>query len=95
MIKININKDEIIIKGHSGYSKEGSDIVCASVSSICITTVNALISIDEDCVEYTEKDGYLNIKINKHNKVIDKLINNMINLLKELESQYKKYIEIR
>ena len=95
MIKININKDEIIIKGHSGYSEEGSDIVCASVSSICITTVNALISIDEDCVEYTEKDGYLNIKINKHNKVIDKLINNMINLLKELESQYKKYIEIR
>ena len=95
MIKININKDEITIKGHSGYSEEGSDIVCASVSSICITTVNALISIDEDCVEYTEKDGYLSIKINKHNEVIDKLINNMINLLKELESQYKKYIEIR
>ena len=95
MIKININKDEITIKGHSGYSEEGSDIVCASVSSICITTVNALISIDEDCVEYTEKDGYLNIKINKHSEVIDKLINNMINLLKELQSQYKKYIEIR
>ena len=95
MIKININKDEITIKGHSGYSKEGSDIVCASVSSICITTVNALISIDEDCVEYTEKDGYLNIKINKHNEVIDKLINNMINLFSELQSQYKKYIEIR
>ena len=95
MIKININKDEIIIKGHSGYSEEGSDIVCASVSSICITTVNALISIDEDCVKYIEKDGYLNIKINKHSEVIDKLINNMINLLKELESQYKKYIEIR
>ena len=95
MIKININKDEITIKGHSGYSVEGSDIVCASVSSICITTVNALLSIDEGCVKYTEKDGYLNIKINKHSEVIDKLIENMINLLKELESQYKKYIEIR
>ena len=95
MIKISINKDEITIKGHSGYSESGSDIVCASVSSICITTVNALISIDEDCVEYTEKDGYLNIKINKHSEVIDKLINNMINLLKELQSQYEKYIEIR
>ena len=35
------------------------------------------------------------IEINKHNEVIDKLINNMINLLKELQSQYKKYIEIR
>ena len=95
MIKININKDEITIKGHSGYSEQGSDIVCASVSSICITTVNALLSIDEDCIEYVENDGYLNIKIKKHNETIDKLINNMINLLKELEKDYKKYIEIR
>ena len=95
MIKIDINKDEVTIKGHSGYSESGSDIVCASVSSICITTVNALLSIDEDCVSYTEKEGYLNIKINKHSEVIDKLIINMVNLLKELEIQYKKYIEIR
>lgn len=95
MIKININKDEITIKGHSGYSDEGSDIVCASVSSICITTVNALLSIDEDCIEYTNHDGFLNIKIKSHNEVIDKLINNMINLLAELQKDYKKYIEIR
>ena len=95
MIKINIKKDEITIKGHSNYKESGSDIVCASVSSICITTVNALLSIDEGCIVYTENDGYLNIKINKHNDIIDKLINNMTNLLKELEKQYNKYIEIR
>ena len=95
MIKINISIDEITVKGHSGYSESGSDIVCASVSSILITTVNALLSIDEDCIVYEETDGYLNLKIKKHNEVIDKLINYMINLLKELERQYKKYIEIR
>lgn len=95
MIKISINKDEITIKGHSGYKEEGSDIVCASVSSISITTVNALLSIDEDCISYEENDGYLNIKIKKHSEIIDKLIDNMINLFKELEKDYKKYIEIR
>ena len=95
MIKVNIKEDEITIKGHSGYSEEGSDIVCASVSSISITTVNALLSIDEDCIIYEEADGYLNIKIKKHSEVIDKLIDNMINLLTELEKQYKKNIEIR
>ena len=93
MIKISINKDEITIKGHSGYSEEGSDIVCASVSSICITTVNALLSIDEDCIEYIDHDGFLNIKIKKHNEVIDKLIDNMINLLTELQKDYKKYMQ--
>ena len=95
MIKISIYKDEITIKGHSGYGESGSDIVCASVSSILITTVNALLSIDEDCISYEENDAYLNIKIKKHNEIIDKLIDNMINLLKELEKDYKKFIEIR
>ena len=95
MIKISINDDEITIKGHSGYKEEGSDIVCASVSSISITTVNALLSIDEDCISYEDNDGYLNIKIKKHSEIIDKLIDNMINLFKELEKDYKKYIEIR
>lgn len=97
MIKINISDkdDEITIKGHSGYAEAGSDIVCASVSCICITTVNAIISIDEDAIEYTELSGFLRIKIKKHTEVIDKLINNMVNLLIELQQQYKKNIEIR
>ena len=95
MIKISIKKDEITISGHSGYGEEGTDIVCASVSSICITTVNAILSINEEAIDYTESDGFLNIKIKKTDDVINKLINNMINLLKELEKQYKNYIEIR
>lgn len=95
MIKISIKKDEITISGHSGYGEEGSDIVCASVSSICITTVNAILSINEEAIDYTESDGFLKIKIKKTDDVINKLINNMINLLKELEKQYKNYIEIR
>jgi len=95
MIKVSIKKDEITISGHSGYSEEGSDIVCASVSSICITTVNAILSINEEAIDYTESDGFLKIKIKKTDDVINKLINNMINLLKELEKQYKNYIEIR
>ena len=95
MIKVSMSKDVITIKGHSGYSEEGSDIVCASISSIAITTVNSLLRIDEDCIEYQENDGYLNIKVKKHNEIIDKLIENMIDLFKELENDYKKYIEIR
>lgn len=100
MIKISIEKkqdkiDTLTIKGHSGYEDLGKDIVCAAVSSISITTVNALISIDEDCIDYTNDDGFLKIIIKKHDEIIDKLINNMINLLKELEKDYKENIEIR
>lgn len=99
MIKIDVKEtdciDKIEIKGHANYSKHGSDIVCASVSSIAITTVNAIINIDEDAINYKDSDGYLLIEIKKHSDIVDKLINNLIDLLIELEKQYKKYIEIR
>ena len=99
MIKVEIKEtdviNEIIIKGHAGYEEYGKDIVCASVSSIAITTVNAIIRIDEDAIKYEEREGYLYININKHNEIIDKLIDNMINLLKELKEKYDKHIEIR
>ena len=99
MIKILISKknditESIKITGHAGFSEAGSDIVCASVSSICITTVNALIRIDNECINYEETDGYLKVDIKKHNEVVDILIENMISLLIELEKDYKKYIKI-
>ena len=100
MIKINVKEvnnkiNHIKISGHSGYAESGYDIVCASVSSIAITTVNALISINEDCLKYIEKDGLLEIDILKHDDVIDKLINNMLSMLKELSKNYKEYIKIK
>ena len=33
------------IKGHSGYAEEGSDIVCAGISALVITTENALYQL--------------------------------------------------
>lgn len=93
--KINNKINHIKISGHSGYAESGYDIVCASVSSIAITTVNALISINEDCLKYIEKDGLLEIDILKHDDVIDKLLFNMLSMLKELSKDYKEYIKIK
>ena len=48
MIKV-LKKGSIIkISGHANYDEKGKDIVCASVSSIVITTINAIIEIDHD-----------------------------------------------
>ncbi len=94
MIKISIKKDNIKIEGHSGYSEYGSDIVCASVSSIAITSINSILKYDEKALEYDKKDGYLEVKILKHDEIIDMLIDNMIELLKDLENQYKKYVKL-
>ena len=100
MIKIKIGYldnqvNEIIINGHSGYDVSGKDIVCASVSSIAITTINAILRFDSKALTYEEQDGYLKINLINHNGYIDTLIINMIDLFKDLEKDYNKYIKIK
>ena len=94
MIKVNIKKDLITISGHANYDEYGKDIVCAAVSSTVITTINGILSIDDSAI-MVESDETVTIKILKHSDVVDKLLNNMINLLTELKSDYKDNIDIR
>lgn len=94
MIKIKVSNDVITISGHAMYDDFGKDIVCAAVSSTVITTVNAILSIDKDAIKVDEKNG-VKIEILKHDEVVDKLILNMINLLTELQKDYKDNIDIR
>ena len=95
MIKIKFDKDKISIKGHSGYHVIGKDIVCASVSSIVITSINAIIRIDEKAISYKQDEGFIEINILKHSEIVDLLILNMKELLKELQIQYDEYIKIQ
>ena len=98
MIKIRIKKtdkiDFIEVKGHADYDEYGKDIVCASVSSILITSINAMLRIDQDSINYNDNNG-VSIDVLKHTEVIDKLLVNLEELLIDLQKQYPKYIEIR
>ena len=94
MTRVIINGDHIEIKGHAMFDYHGKDIVCAAISSIVITSVNGILSIDEQALNYTQEEGQITIDIKKHDKVTDALIKNMIDLLKELEKQYKKNIKV-
>lgn len=99
MIKVQItakdnNIKKINIKGHAGYDDYGKDIVCSSVSSITITTVNAILMFDKNYISYNEKKDNFEIVINENNDITNKLIQNMINLLTELSQDYPKNIKI-
>lgn len=94
MIKVLIKDKSITISGHANYDDYGKDIVCAAVSSTVITTVNGILSIDSNAIEVIE-NGKVEIKILKDNETVNKLINNMINLLTELQKDYKDNIDIR
>lgn len=95
MISVSLLKNRIEIKGHALYDDYGKDIVCSAVSSIVITTINGIISIDEDAVFYQVDDGKVVIEIKKDDLITSKLIDNMIDLLKKLSYDYPKNIKIK
>ena len=94
MIKIRIKDKEIIITGHANYDEYGKDIVCASVSSIVITSINASLRIDKEFLTYKEEKDKLTINIIGDNNNALLVIENMIEMLKELALTYKKNIKI-
>ena len=94
MIKVKVKKDSISITGHANYSDYGKDIVCASVSSIVITSVEAIAKFNNNSVDINKTNDEINIIIKSHDTITDKLIDNMITCLKEIEKQYPKNIKI-
>ena len=94
MIKVKTNKDNIKISGHALYDIEGKDIVCASVSSIIYTSVNALLKINKSSIEFNDDGKVIEIFKLSNDNITNKLLDNMIDLLKDLENDYPKNIKI-
>lgn len=94
VLKENEKIVNVTINGHTNYDDYGKDIVCASVSTIATTTINAIIRINDKAIGYEVKDGFLNIKILLHDKYIDILLENMIDLFKTLSKDYPKNVKI-
>lgn len=99
MIKVGLTKNDniiskIIINGHADYDAFGKDIVCASVSSTVITTVNILLSLDNQSISYNDSNGLI-IEVLKKDITTQKIINVLISNLYELEKAYPKNIQIK
>ena len=100
MIQVKVKKEkakyqEIIILGHAMYDDYGKDIVCSAVSSIVITTLNAILSLDKGSITYIVSKKGIDISIKGEDRVTQILIRNMISLLKELEVNYPDNIQVK
>ncbi len=98
MIKIKVIEDKDYIKsikinGHAMYDDYGKDIVCSSVSSMVILTINLILKIDDSVIEYENKNTVVTINILKKDELINKILYNLIDMLKELSEDYSKYVK--
>lgn len=95
MIKVVYNKDfkNLKITGHAGYADKGKDIVCASASSIILSSINLAIDFNSE-VKYTDDLNKIEIINNTNDENVQKVFSNMILSLEELERQYPDNIKI-
>lgn len=99
--KIGDNYCGFSLSGHTGYAEYGSDIVCASLSSISQSTLIGLKKVlDINCgVERNDEKGILRIRLPKdlgHDKLAlsQVLFETMFLSIKELENGYPSNIKM-
>ena len=93
MITVKVNKEnnkykKLNILGHAMYDDYGKDIVCSAVSSIITTTVNGILMLDKESLSYLVSKKGMIIDIKNTGNTTQILIDNMVNLLKDLEQLF-------
>jgi len=84
--------------GHSGYSEQGSDIICSAISTSLQMTLIGIQEVLKLKVDFKINDGFLDVDLK--NISLDKLTQtnilteSMAIFLKELTKQYPKYIRL-
>nr|WP_300095387.1 ribosomal-processing cysteine protease Prp [Sedimentibacter sp.] len=105
MITITIykTKEEIngfIVEGHSGYAEEGSDIVCASVSILSYTALNAMnlvagVSPEFISYEVDDETGFMSMRTFEINEKTDVIYRNFMVGIELLLEDYSDYITLK
>ena len=103
-IKIKRQQNSIIqveCKGHTGFARNGEDIVCASVSSITQTALLGLLNVAKVKVNCTKNDeqGYLKFEIvgdldKEKRHECDMILETMVEGIKDLEDGFSKNVKL-
>lgn len=98
MISVIIKKQANIythfqVTGHANYDEYGSDIVCASVSTLVFYTMNLLEKFQVDR-RYQIKDNLVSVDISD-DTTAQLIIDQMVYELEGLSQEYSKYIDIK
>ncbi len=83
------------LSGHSGYSEQGSDIVCAAVSSVAQFTIAGISETLHLSCDYELSEGNISLKLGKDiSHEAENFLATFEMFLVQLESQYSNYLKI-
>ena len=81
----------LVADGHAGYADEGQDIICAAISVLITTTINALDEINHEMIDFgmNEYEGYLTFKIiNQKDPSSQVLMKALVLGLQSIQNEY-------
>lgn len=61
MIAVEVRQDRIVVSGHAQYESSGKDIVCAGVTALVTTLIDAITALTEDKIQYEIMPGWADI----------------------------------
>ena len=82
----------VVISGHSGYAEEGSDIICASVSSAIYMVANTITEVIGADIDVKINDGFMDLRIPEPTRETDILIEGLKIHIGQLSQQYPQYV---
>ena len=97
VLDANGNVKQLTVSGHSGYAEEGSDIVCAAVSS-CVQMLEIQIAqvIGEKKASFAERDAGISYTIPEMSDEEMFAVNNMVNgfmrYMQSISKHYEDYL---
>ena len=81
------------ISGHSGYSDEGSDIVCAAISSCAYMVINTITDVIGVNAEVEVDEAYISFSVSeKDADQISDIMQGFEMHVKALADDYKEFI---
>ncbi len=81
-------------KGHSSLGEEGTDILCAFVSSACYMAANTVTEVIKLDADARDADGYMRLDIKSSPEKAQDILKGMKLHLTELQNQYPEQIKV-
>lgn len=84
------------LSGHADYSEQGSDIVCAAVSSAAYMTANTITEILSLPCRQTVDDGLMQISLSKQDaEMAQEILAGFLLHLNALSEEYSDFIQLK
>ncbi|MDR2867802.1 MAG: ribosomal-processing cysteine protease Prp [Acholeplasmatales bacterium] len=98
MIKYSYNNLNTIsnleVLGHANMAKYGTDIVCSSVSTLIISSINLIERLQlKDFLKLELTEGIFRLQVLKANSLLNTILINLVESLNDLNDQFPQYIK--